>query len=65
MTILFIIIGIIVFLLALRFGLVGVFFEILFAILSSGKSGGGSSSSSGSSGFGGGDSSGGGSSSDY
>lgn len=63
MTVLFIIIGIVVFLLALRFGLVGLFFEILFAVLSGGKSGGGSSS--GSSGFGGGDSGGGGASSDY
>jgi uncharacterized membrane protein YgcG len=60
MTILYIIIGIVLFLLALRFGLLGLFFEILFAILSGGKSGG-----SGSSGFGGGDSGGGGASSDY
>ncbi len=55
-----VILGIILFLIACRIGIVGFFFEVLGAIL-----GGGSGGSSGGSGFGGGSSGGGGSSSDW
>jgi len=61
MTILYIIIGVIFFFLALRFGFIELLFNILIAILT----GGGGDSSGGSSGFGGGSSSGGGSSDDF
>ena len=62
-----IILGLIVFVLAIRFGLLGLFFDILGAIFSGGSSGGGGGSSGGSDSgsFGGGDSGGGGSSSDW
>lgn len=54
-----VILGIIVFIGAVRIGAVGLFFDILLAILTGGKSGGGGS------GFGGGSSGGGGSSRDW
>ena len=58
-----VVLGIILFLVAIRVGLVGLFFDILGAILSAVT--GGKSSSGGGSSFGGGDSGGGGSSSDW
>lgn len=61
--------GILLFIAAIRYGFIGVLFDILIAVLSaiaSGKGGsGGSSGSSGGSGHGGGRSGGGGSSSDW
>jgi len=57
-----VILGITLFILAIRVGLVGLFFDILGAIFSGSSSSGGSS---GGSGFGGGSSGGGGSSSDW
>ena len=59
-----VILGITLFILAIRVGLVGVFFDILGAIFSGSSSSSGGSSSGGS-GFGGGSSGGGGSSSDW
>lgn len=58
-----VILGITLFILAIRVGLVGLFFDILGAIFSGSSSSGGGSS--GGSGFGGGSSGGGGSSSDW
>jgi len=60
-TILLVIIGIAAFLVCLRFGLIGLFFDILLAILSSG----GDSKSTKSGGFGKGSSGGGGSSDSF
>jgi len=57
-----VILGIILFLIACRIGIVGFFFEVLGTILGGSS---GSSSSSGGSGFGGGSSGGGGSSDDW
>lgn len=51
--------GILLFIAAIRFGFIGLFFDILLAIISGGKSSGGGS------GFGGGSSGGGGSSSKW
>ena len=67
LTVSLIILGLIVLVLAIRFGLLGLFFDILGAIFSGGSSGGGGGSSGGSDSgsFGGGDSGGGGSSSDW
>lgn len=57
-----VIVGLVVFIAAIRFGFIGLFLEIVFSIMGGGGSGGGSS---GGSSFGGGDSGGGGSSSDW
>lgn len=67
LTVGLIIFAIIVLVLAIRFGLLGLFFDILGAVLGGGSSGsgGGSSGGSDSGSFGGGDSGGGGSSSDW
>lgn len=54
-----VVLGILVFIAAIRFGFVGFFLEVLLAILTGGKSSGGGSR------FGGGSSGGGGSSSNY
>lgn len=66
MTVFLIILGIVALILAIRFGFLGLLFEIALAILTRGGSSGGSSGGGGGfSGFGGGDSGGGGSSNDY
>ena len=57
-----VIVGLVVFIAAIRFGFLGLFLELLLSLISGGGSGG---SSSGGSSFGGGDSGGGGSSSDW
>lgn len=62
-TVLLIIGGIILLILAIRFGFVGLLLQILVTVLSGGRSGGGGKS--GGSGFGGGRSGGGGSSSSW